>query len=117
MVQLNEYFKRREFACRCGCGFATVDAELLAALTDLREHFGKPVVITSGCRCADHNRRVGGAKASKHLYGIAADIKVQGVASAEVASYLESRYPDRFGIGRYASWSHIDVRVGKARWG
>lgn len=64
---LNKYFKRREFACRCGCGTSTVDAELLQVVTDVREHFGSPVVITSGHRCAKHNANVGGAKSSMHL--------------------------------------------------
>lgn len=115
---LNQYFKRKEFACKCGCGTATVDAELLEVITDVREHFGKPVIITSGHRCAKHNANVGGAKASKHLLGIAADIKVKDVASSAVAAYLESKYPDKYGIGRYPrhGFTHIDVRSGKSRW-
>ncbi|WP_459594920.1 D-Ala-D-Ala carboxypeptidase family metallohydrolase, partial [Enterobacter hormaechei] len=51
---LNQYFKRSEFACRCGCGTSTVDAELLQVITDVREKFG-PVVINSGHRCVKHN--------------------------------------------------------------
>lgn len=113
---LNKYFKRKEFACRCGCGTSTVDAELLQVVTDVREYFGSPVVITSGHRCSNHNRRVGGAASSMHMTGKAADIKVKGKDASAIASYLEHKYPDKYGIGRYNSFTHIDVRDGKARW-
>lgn len=93
-----------------------IDYELVNVVTDVREHFGKPVIITSGHRCFKHNANVGGARLSKHVLGIAADIKVQGVASRDVASYLEDKYPDTYGIGRYNSFTHIDVRATKARW-
>lgn len=115
---LNKYFNRREFACKCGCGTDMIDYELVHVVTDVREHFGQPVSITSGHRCAKHNASVGGAKASKHVLGIAADIRVKGVPASDVATYLEQKYPDKYGIGRYPrhGFTHIDVRSGKARW-
>lgn len=115
-MNLNQYFKRKEFACKCGCGTSTVDAELLNVVSDVREHFGKPVVITSGHRCLKHNTAVGGAKGSMHLTGKAADIKVVGVDPADVHAYLVNKYPDKYGIGRYSNFTHIDVRDAKARW-
>lgn len=113
---LNKYFKRREFACRCGCGTSTVDAELLQVLTDVREHFDTPVVVNSGHRCSKHNSNVGGARGSKHLLGIAADISVKGVSPIKVREYLCNKYPDKYGIGAYQNFTHIDVRSNKARW-
>lgn len=113
---LNKYFKRKEFACRCGCGTSTVDAELLQVVTDVREHFDLPVVVNSGHRCAKHNASVGGAKNSVHMTGKAADIKVSSIHPSVVADYLEKKYPDKYGIGRYKSFTHIDVRDVKARW-
>ena len=38
-----------------------VDSELVQVLQAIRDHFGAPVVITSGYRTAAHNRAVGGA--------------------------------------------------------
>lgn len=112
------HFKRREFACKCGCGFDAVDAELLGVLEQLRADLGnKAVSITSACRCDHHNRKVGGARHSVHKLGKAADIKVTGIAPAKVADYLERTYPGRYGIGRYRSFTHIDVRGSPARWG
>lgn len=43
-------------------------------LDPVRELWGKPLRVTSGYRCADLNRAVGGAKTSHHLRGMAADI-------------------------------------------
>ncbi len=110
------YFKSEEFACRCGCGFAAIDPALLRVLEAVRRHFNTPVWITSGCRCAAHNAAIGGVAQSRHVRGQAADIVVKKVAADVVADYLEECYPDRCGIGRYADWTHIDIRSEKARW-
>lgn len=110
------YFKREEFECKCGCGFDSVDVELLFVLIDLREHFDAPVHINSGNRCFHHNRDEGGADSSEHVNGVAADVRVDGAHADKVADYLESKYPDKYGIGRYRGRTHIDVRSYKARW-
>ena len=109
-------FKRSEFACKDGCGSDTVDAELLHVLHELRHLYNTPVRITSGHRCARQNADVGGAGGSQHLQGKAADIKVDGVEPQDVYEYLCQRYPDKYGIGNYKRWTHIDVRSNKARW-
>ncbi|AUG85335.1 peptidase M15 family protein [Vibrio phage GRLPWR] len=110
-------FSRKEFACKCGCGYDTVDAELLAVLKKLKKHFkNKAVFIDSGCRCVQHNKKIGGTPKSSHLSGRAADIRVAGVFPDMVAEYLLETYPDKYGIGRYRSFTHIDTRKGKARW-
>lgn len=110
------YFTRKEFACQCGCGFDTVDFELAKVLDDVREHFKRPVIINSGCRCAIHNKNEGGSPKSQHLLGTAADIVVKGIYADDVADYLEERYSDTYGIGRYNGRTHIDIRSKPARW-
>lgn len=116
MSQLSPHFHRREFACRCGCGFDTVDAGTLAVLERVRTHFGQPVTITSGCRCAAHNRAVGGATHSQHRLGRAADIQVRGVTPATVADFIAEAVPTA-SLGRYATFTHVDTRsTGPARW-
>ena len=76
MGDIGKYFSRSEFACKCGCDRSHVEPSLVEALDRLRKDIGKPVAITSGFRCADHNRSVGGRTNSAHTKGMAADIKV-----------------------------------------
>ena len=75
--QLSPSFKVREFACK-GSNVVLLDDELVVLLQCIREHFGKPVHITSGYRTAAHNAAVGGSKSSQHLLGRAADFYVEG---------------------------------------
>lgn len=116
MSLISHFFKREEFACKCGCGFDAVDEELLGVLEDVRLEFDKPVFINSGCRCPEHNKAEGGSKLSQHTFGKAADIRVKDVDADEVADYLEYTFPNSYGIGRYDGRTHIDVRDGKVRW-
>ncbi len=48
---------------------------LLKALNIVREAYGKPMVVSSGWRPASINAKVGGAKKSAHVVGLAADFK------------------------------------------
>lgn len=117
MGDLSEHFNRSEFVCPCGCGFDTVDAELIAVLENVRTMLrNRPVTVNSGCRCIRHNVKVGGDENSMHRKGKAADIAVSGLDADTVADCLESLYPDKYGIGRYPSCVHVDVRPDKARW-
>ena len=50
------------------------------------------------------------------LYGKAADIKVSGVAASVVADFAETLMPSTGGIGRYSTFTHVDVRKVKSRW-
>jgi uncharacterized protein YcbK (DUF882 family) len=116
MSNISEHFSRKEFACRCGCGFDTADAELVRVLEELRAHFQRPVSVTSGSRCRDYNKKIGGASRSQHTLGKAADISVTGVVPKDVYLYLDKGYPDRYGLGDGTYFTHIDVRTEKARW-
>lgn len=116
-------FKVRELRCRDGSDTVMVDETLTVVLQCIRDHFGKPVTITSGYRTPAHNAAVGGAKSSQHLLGRAADIRVQGVSVEDVAAYAESLMPDWGGVGRYpvkagraTGWVHVDTRQNKSRW-
>ncbi|MFP2517061.1 D-Ala-D-Ala carboxypeptidase family metallohydrolase [Buttiauxella agrestis] len=114
--QLTEHFKQSEFACHCGCGFNSISVELVEQLEELRAHFGQPITINCGCRCPEHNKAVNGAQASQHLIGTAADIVVKGKSPAVVADYIEHKYPDSHGIGRYKTFTHFDTRSKPGRW-
>lgn len=116
-----KYFERAEFKCKCGgkhCNGYPVEPneELVIILEKIRKYFGKPVVVNSGIRCVTHNANVGGANASHHMKGTAADIVVKDVAPERVAKYAETILPKTGGIGRYKTFTHIDVRPVMARW-
>lgn len=114
--QLSKNFKVREFRCQDGSDPVFVDSDLVVIVQKVRDHFGKAVTITSAFRTASHNKKVGGATYSQHLYGKAADIKVAGVAASAVANYVETLMPNTGGIGRYSTWTHVDTRKAKSRW-
>lgn len=110
-------FRRNEFACKCGCGFDTVDVDLVRTLERVRQEFGgQPVIITSGCRCPSHNASVGGSVNSKHLIGQAADFYILGVAPKRVYEWMDVEFRRKYGLGLYNAWVHLDVRREKARW-
>jgi len=111
-----KYFKVREFACKDGSDFILLSPELLDVLYRIRLHFNAPVMITSGYRTESYNKKVGGARDSKHVKGIAADIVVKGVSPSKVAAYADLLMPDKGGIGEYRTFVHVDVRHEKSRW-
>jgi len=116
MGDLTTNFSRHEFACRCGCGLATIDYELLRTLEVLRAHFSQPITVTSGHRCRQSNALAGGSELSQHLDGRACDFVVAGTTPGEVQTYLKLRYPRKFGIGCYPEFTHLDSRDHPARW-
>ena len=113
--KLSANFRVREFACNDGTDPVFIDSELVTVLQKIRNHFGKPVTITSAYRTPPHNSREGGTTYSQHLYGKAADIKISGVTPKQVADYAETLL-DKGGIGIYNTFTHIDVRSVKSRW-
>jgi hypothetical protein len=120
-TKLSTNFDSSEFDCHgSGCCSSTlVDDKLVTYLQQIREHFGKPVNISSGYRCATHNKNIGGATKSRHSKGQAADIYINGVTPAEIAKYAESI--GILGIGLYETNSdgffvHVDTRETKSFW-
>lgn len=120
-TKLSNNFNISEFACHGNgcCTTVMIDDQLVVYLQKIRDHFGKPITITSGYRCPTHNRSVNGATSSRHAKGQAADIVVQGVAPAKVAAYAESIGVK--GIGLYETdrdghFVHIDTRTTKSFW-
>ena len=73
------YFEPGEFQCRCGCERNLIQPGLVYKLDDLRHEYGKPLVVTSGYRCPDHNSRVSTTGATgPHTTGLAVDVGVTG---------------------------------------
>lgn len=114
--KLSTNFRVREFACKDGSDPIFIDSELVDILQQIRNYFGKPVTINSAYRTPTYNIKVGGTVYSQHLYGKAADISVKGIAPGKVAAYTETLLKNCGGIGRYSTFTHIDVRDNCSRW-
>ena len=95
--KLSTNFKSTEFDCHgSGCCSETlIDEQLVEYLQDIRDHFGKPVTVSSAYRCATHNKNVGGATGSRHMKGQAADIDIQGdmVFGRKIFEYIRDHLP------------------------
>jgi len=113
MSKLSPNFSREEFACKCGCGFDTVDTELINVAETVRARIGA-YTPNSACRCKKHNKIVGGYNNSQHLIGRAIDIPTKN--PRDLYTYLDELYHNTFGIGLYNTFVHIDTRIKKARW-
>lgn len=93
--------------------------ELGVLLDKIRSNWGSPIRVTSGYRCPELNKKVGGAKNSAHLYGYAADLQPLRVSDFDafcecVKRSLISKW-DQCIIeknSRGAEWVHISVRRG-----
>jgi hypothetical protein len=104
-----KYFRKDEFACKCGCGASEMKEKLIKTADKVRGHFGKPVTVSSGRRCSTHNARVGGVSNSRHLSGKAMDFCVSGVPSSTVLAYVQKLPEIRYAYAIDGSFVHIDV--------
>lgn len=84
----------------------------------IREHFGRPVFVTSCYRSYIVNHAVGGARNSAHLQGLAADHTVEGIPNIEICQAMPSIVPD-FDQAIYefgpAGWIHLGLTKGEPR--
>jgi len=120
MGDISRHFSKSEFECKCGCGTDfEVSPKLLYILEELRFKVATPIKVTSGFRCLEYNRSpaVGSNDNSQHPKATAADIQVKGRTPTEIADLAEEILDGEGGLGRYKTFTHIDARTGKARWG
>ncbi len=81
----------------------------------VRDHFGVPIMVTSGYRSQELNRLIRGAKSSDHLTGKALDLDADvfgGVSNADIFYYVLNNLPFskliwEFGSKHNPSWVHI----------
>ena len=109
-----KHFTRAEFACKCGkyCGgYPTEMKQVVVDAADrIREHFGRPVIVSSGVRCPQHNADVGGVSNSRHLYGKAMDICVQGVPSSTLLAYIKQQPEIAYTYAIDGNYCHMDIK-------
>ena len=89
----------------------------------VREHFGKPIGISSGFRSVELNAKIGGSKTSQHCEGKALDIDGDifgGINNKELFLYIkENCIFDQliweFGSENAPDWVHVSFNEGKNR--
>lgn len=95
---------------------ANLTALVANILDPLREAYGKPIVVSSGYRCAKLNRAVGGVARSQHISGQAADIQSVSKSKADHKKMFELvqrlRLPFDQLIDEYDyKWVHISFNT------
>jgi uncharacterized protein YcbK (DUF882 family) len=126
-MKLTNNFNKTEFDCKCGCKMpeeVLSNAKLLAIQLQLiRDHSNAPIQINSAYRCPSHNKAIGGVSNSQHTLGRAADIVVKGQTPDDTVEMIEDMLADEClfpfhlgGIGRYNTFTHVDIRTNYARW-
>ncbi|MGB6118544.1 MAG: YcbK family protein, partial [Mesorhizobium sp.] len=87
---------------------------LVRMLKQIEGHYGRKMVVTSGYRSPDYNRRVRGARKSMHMYCAAVDVQITGVSKWELARYTRS-LPGRGGVGTYCHTESVHIDIGPER--
>lgn len=112
---LSTNFWSKEFRCpckKCRGKKVLVDDLLLFKLEMVRMAFGGlPVIILSGNRCSEENKRIGGHPESAHIpvpKGKGADIKIKRVKHIDIGLAAEKIGGLRIGIAKWGV--HLDVR-------
>lgn len=109
-------FDTKEFRCECGgkyCGGYPdyMKPAELQHIQTIRDHYGKPITITSGLRCKEYNRVLNGSvENSGHLRGLALDFYQPGVTDTVANRKAAMRYitglPNhKFSYGAYMNGS------------
>lgn len=86
-------------------------------LDPIREAVGRPILVNSGYRSPEHNRRVRGSPTSDHLRGLAADIRIAGLSGEELKKLiLPAITQRRLSFDQlivYPGFVHISYRPGE----
>ena len=122
-MYLTEHFADYELRCKCkrhkDKPLCNVSPALLALAEDVRALLKVPMIVTSCCRCAAHNKEENGSPTSKHICSEtqparAMDFKAKGTApiiayNLIVKAWLDGRLSGLGGIGIYDWGIHIDT--------
>lgn len=97
-----------------GVDVGCLKPSLVRMLKTVEQHFGKKMIVTSGYRDPERNRKVRGARNSMHMYCAAADVQVPGVDKHRLAAYVRAM-PGRGGVGTYCHTNSVHIDIGPER--
>lgn len=115
--------QRNEFKCKCGQPHDyELSDKLVSMLEQLYEKLNcSKIIVTSGYRCTQHDKTVGGSGTGQHTRGTAADICCYGQDGKPISSKVVCCTAQDLGFGGIANisseyiYTHVDVRTGY-RW-
>lgn len=117
--QLSAHFNVQEFRCKCGKTHDILVSENLIQM--LEKLFTKlncsKIIVTSGHRCAEYDRRIGNSGTGQHIIGNAADVCCYGQDNQPISSKIISCTAQDLGFTGIANitkayiYTHLDVRT------
>ena len=126
-MRITANFSQAEFNCKSGASMPQIALNNLVefvgkTLQPLRQKINAPIIVNSGYRSPDHNRAIGGAARSMHLYdrGAAADIRSPQYTPQELFNIAKKMMDEgeipKGGLKAYSTFLHIDNRGHFATW-
>ena len=124
-TQLSPHFNVKEFRCQCGKSHETLIAsELVDKLEQLYTALNcSKIIVTSGYRCPEHDKAVGGTSTGQHTKGTAADVCCYGQDGQPISSKTVCCKAQDLGFTGIANitsdyiYTHVDVRSGSKWYG
>ena len=118
-TQLSPHFNAREFRCQCGKTHETLIAsKLVDKLEALYTALNcSKIIVTSGYRCPEHDKAVGGTSSGQHTKGTAADVccyRQDGQPISSKTVCCKAQDLGFTGIANITSsyqYTHLDVRA------
>ncbi|MFZ5475270.1 MAG: D-Ala-D-Ala carboxypeptidase family metallohydrolase [Myxococcota bacterium] len=108
-LEIAPNFVLEEYMAEWKGRWGVMQTHVVDAMQDVRDEVGGPVSVNSGYRSPEYNAGVGGVTYSRHQYGDAVDLDVEGMSADELADIC-----DRLGADYVATYStghtHCDWR-------
>ena len=122
-TQLSAHFNVQEFSCKCsGTHDILISSELINKLEALYATLNcSKIIVTSGYRCPEHDKAVGGTSSGQHTKGTAADVCCYGQDGQPISSKTVCCKAQDLGFTGIANitssyqYTHLDVRT-SAKW-
>lgn len=113
MIKSNLIDERSVLDCSDGCGMKPTENAMWFLLSLAREfntRHNKKVLVTSGARCFNHNKEVGGVANSAHTKGLAFDVHYDNSTECyTIVRHLFDMGVPRIGINFAKNFVHFDI--------
>lgn len=110
-----EYFSDDELRCKCGCDKLVFNPNVRLILNQIRDEFGKPMVVSSGYRCPQHPVEARKQTTGEHCTGMAVDISVASKDALDLLKVACKYNVPRLGISQKGAHRHRFIHLGWSR--